>query len=292
MKIGLIGSDSFSSHEFVRLLNIDKISGVDRVAFLWGEKKAQVKKLAKLGKIPVIVNKAEEMIGMVDAVIIAHENPVLHAKAALPFVDAGTPVFIDKAFSTSLPEAKNVLQTAKKKGCPVTSFSMIAEQKSFKENLLSEIASFGKITSISISGKCDVTSKSGGVFYEGIHIIEVVLKAFGTGIKSAQAFRAGRVNRDTVSVLQYTGEGPVVSATFVSKGDAEISILAFGEKESVNYINKNDPDPYFNGFKKIMEMFRYGIEPYSHKQILESVAVLEAIERSIKNGKPARVEKI
>ena len=51
---------------------------------------------ARINGIPRVVDTPEEMIGQVDAVIIATDNGNEHVERCRPFVEAGIPMFVDK----------------------------------------------------------------------------------------------------------------------------------------------------------------------------------------------------
>lgn len=67
-----------------------------RVSVVWGDESESADELMKACKIPRMVSDPSEMLGDVDAVIIARGDWENHAFFALPFLDAGIPVFVDK----------------------------------------------------------------------------------------------------------------------------------------------------------------------------------------------------
>lgn len=73
------------------------------------------KEMQKLG-VP-LVDKPEEMIGKVDAMLIEAVDGTVHWDRAKPFLEAGIPCFIDKPFTCSVVDAKKVLALAEKRRC-------------------------------------------------------------------------------------------------------------------------------------------------------------------------------
>lgn len=71
------------------------ISGV-QVTHVWCDEPADSVKVAKAAMIPNVVRHAEDVIGEVDAVVIATDRGWEHVDRAKPFIDAGLPMFIDK----------------------------------------------------------------------------------------------------------------------------------------------------------------------------------------------------
>ena len=66
------------------------------VKVVFCDKRSDAEHVSKLSLIPEVVDQPEEMIGKVDAVIIATDIGSEHVRRAKPFLDAGLPIFIDK----------------------------------------------------------------------------------------------------------------------------------------------------------------------------------------------------
>ena len=66
------------------------------VSHVWTQDRLISESIAQTAKIEHIVNNLEEMIGHVDAVILARDDPENHVLMAKPFIDADIPIFIDK----------------------------------------------------------------------------------------------------------------------------------------------------------------------------------------------------
>ena len=55
-----------------------------------------------------IVDRPEDMIGQIDAVLIESQGGAVHLKRAEPFLKAGISTFIDEPFTCSLSDAKEL----------------------------------------------------------------------------------------------------------------------------------------------------------------------------------------
>jgi predicted dehydrogenase len=71
------------------------IAGV-QVTHVWCDDPADAAKVAKAAFIPNVVERAEDVIGVVDAAVIATDRGGEHVERARPFIEAGLPLFIDK----------------------------------------------------------------------------------------------------------------------------------------------------------------------------------------------------
>lgn len=288
MRIGIVGAENSHARAVSKTLNVTKSCGAARVVAIWGESKAYAEKAAEVGEIPTIVKRPEDMIGMIDGVMLDHRDAKYHIPAAIPFVEARIPTFVDKPFSSTVKEGWKFIQLARKKRVPITSFSVIPEQKAFRD-LLKQIRSAGDVTSITTFGPCDIKSKWGGIFFYGIHQVDAILKAFGSGIEYVQVHKASRGNPNAVAVMIYKNGGPIVTMNCVDEGKSGFVFDAVGTKGNVAYTHQNDKNPYLNGVRKFVGMFRTGKQPFTPSEILEPIAVLEALNKSIKTGKRVKV---
>ena len=110
LKIGIIGAESSHTLEIAKLINLEqKINGCV-VDYVWGETSKFASEAASGGGIANIVTSPEDMIGKIDAVVITHRHCKYHIPAALPFVNAGVPIFIDKPFCYDIEEGLKFLE--------------------------------------------------------------------------------------------------------------------------------------------------------------------------------------
>jgi len=292
MRIGIVGAENSHTVAVAKTLNISKSCGSARVVAVWGETKAFALDAAERGQIPEIVRNPEDMIGRIDGVMLDHRHAKFHIPAATPFVEAKIPAFVDKPFSYTVAEGWKFIQLARKKRVPVTSFSTIPLQEAFRKELKQQIRAAGKITAIQTCGPCDLKSKWGGIFFYGIHQVDAILKAFGPGIETVEVVKATRGNPNAVAVMRYRDGGPVVSMSCIAEGTGSFTFRAVGTKGQVDFAHKGDADPYLTGIKMFLKMFRTGKEPYTAAEMLEPIAVLAALQKSVKTGKSVRVAKL
>lgn len=69
------------------------------VTHAWTQDPALTRKLCDASRIPNAVAEPQHMLGKVDALIVARDDWQSHAPLALPFLERGVPVFIDKPLS-------------------------------------------------------------------------------------------------------------------------------------------------------------------------------------------------
>ncbi len=287
MKIGAIGAENSHTIAIAKLINVDeKIAGCS-VDYVWGETDAFARKAARAGRIPNIVKTPRQMLGKVDAVFVDHRHPKYHLPAVWPFVEAGVPAFVDKPFCYRASEGKRFLQMARRRGTPVTSYSVLPFYDSFGR-FTKKLAGLGTIVSASSFGPCDLRSKWGGVFFYGIHQVDAMLHAFGYDVKSVLVAKNGPNN--ATGQLFYRS-GLVATMALIKEGCPGFGIGAVGTDGALHVPIQGGKSPYLNGTRTFTTMFKTGVEPMTHEQMLRPVQVLEAMQRSVTSGKIEKVER-
>ncbi|MFD1514266.1 Gfo/Idh/MocA family protein [Halomarina rubra] len=75
-----------------------------RVTHAWTQEPAETDRLAAAARIPHTVDSLEELHGEVDAVLLLRDDFARHAEMALPFLEDGTPVFVDKPLALDVDD--------------------------------------------------------------------------------------------------------------------------------------------------------------------------------------------
>lgn len=285
IRIGAIGAENSHTVAIARLINVEKKIKGCRVDVVWGETDAFAKDAAERGQIPTIVRRPRDMLGRVDAVFVDHRHPKYHLPAVRPFVEAGIPTFVDKPFCYRAKEGKAFLQMARRKGTPVTSFSVLPHYDSFRK-FKAKLAGLGKIVSAHSYGPCDLKSPWGGVFFYGIHQVDVMLHAFGYDVKAVLVTKNGSGN--ATGQLLYPS-GLIATMALIKEGCPGFGMSAIGTDGQLHMPIEGGKSPYLNGTRTFTNMFKTGTEPMTHEQMLRPVQVLEAMAKSVASGKVERV---
>lgn len=284
MKIGIIGAENSHTAAIAKTINMDNSAKGFSVDYVWGETEEFAKAAAKEGQIPNIVKKPIEMLGKIDALIVDHRHGKYHLKPALPFVKKGIPCFIDKPFCYRSAEGKEFLKIARKYGAPVTNFSILPHQQNFI-HFTKKLSEQGDVLAGAMYGPADLKSKYGGIFFYGIHQVDAVLRAFGYNVTKVLITKNG--NGATGQMIY--SDGKIVTLNFVKQGYHGFAINAMCTKGFVQQTIVCDKNPYLSGIKTFTKMFKTGVEPEKYEDILKSVQVLEAMEKSAKSGEIEKV---
>ena len=225
--------------------------------------------IARATHIPTVYDRPEEMIGNVDAVIVATDVGDEHVERCRPFVEAGIPMFIDKP----LVNKEEDLQTFcrwRKEGAKLISSSSLRYTKEL-EPFYENHYELGKLQYI-----CSPMAK----YYEtyGIHALERVYPLLGPGFVSVR--NTGTKEKAVVHIKHESGcdvhivQGNLVGAGLMVLGTAGGTVIRSG-------------DSYYS-FKKQLDVFvhwlRTGEEPFPFAETVELMKLVIGGLRSRDEG--------
>lgn len=277
MNIGIVGAENSHTAAIAKVINIDKRVRGFKVTHVWGETTAFARKAADAGEIPNIVNSPADLVGQVDAAAVDHRHGKEHLPAAKPLLEAGIPLFVDKPFCYRTAAGRRFLKRADELGVPVCSFSVLPHQQAFRE-LRKEVRNLGRVHTVVSTGACDIKSRYGGIFFYGIHQVDMILRLLGYDVSHAQVIR-GRGKNHTASVTYKNGT--MATMNLIGGGPARFHLSVIGEKGRLDQEIAFDESPYLSGVKEFCRMFRTGKTAETVESMLGPVAVLEALEKSI-----------
>jgi len=287
MNIGIIGSENSHAAAVAKLINVEKGIPGFKVTHIWGEKDEFAAKTAETGKIPTIVKRPTDMLGKVDGVMIDHRDGAFHIAAARPFVKARYPVFVDKPMTRSLAEARAFLKLRKACRAPVCTMSSIYYHEDMP-GVQKRLAQIGRLRLLRLSGPGDWNSPWGGIWFYGIHQVEMMVHLLGAGATAASMSKNGK---DCTAVVSYP-EGLTVEMSFLTDCPYRFNLQAIGHDGSVDWAMGHDPKTLHCTTRIFTKMFRTRKEPFTDERMLAPIAILEAMEKSLERNKPVAVAKV
>lgn len=252
-----------------------------RVTHIWTDNPDDAPKVAAAGKIENVVAKPEDVIGQVDAVIIATDDGDDHVRRVAPFIAAGLPVFVDKPLAINLPDLKQFVRW-QKAGHAILSTSGLRyapEMKLVKERS-AEIGELRWLTSFT----CKTWERY------GIHALEAVYPQVGPGFISAQTLH--QAGSDMVHLTHQSG----VQITLVAIHDAYGSfgnVHVYGTKGQLAINLKDTYTAFREQLVAFIEMLKTGRAPFAFAQTIELMTIIIAGIRSREqNGRVVLLEEI
>ena len=228
--------------------------------------------VAKCSLIPHVVEQPTDVIGHVDAVIIATDIGGEHVQRAKPFIEAGLPVFIDKPLTDNAPDLKTFIDWVAG-GKPLMSSSSMRYTKEFLPYRIST-HELGELRFVSIT-----TPKSWETY--GIHALEAIYPILGPGFVSAR--NTGTIDRNIVHLKHARGADVIV----VASADMYGSFGCLQLCGTAGKVQVSSGDTFYS-FKTQLEAFisylRTGVHPYPFSETVELMRLVIAGIRSREQG--------
>jgi len=283
-RFGIVGSDNSHALAFSELCNVRpegarlRVPGAQVVA-ICGADPARTREVAEKGRIPKIVAGPEEMLGLVDAALVVHRHGGLHLAGARPFLEAGLPVFVDKPLAVDVRDAEALVEMAARNDAPLTSFTTLRWSPTFRK-LVDDLGGCGRILAAYASGPADPDSEYAGLFFYGVHTVELMLAAFGYGVRRV---RSHQVGKHVLVVVEYDDRQAALQ--FLAGGRSIWHVVGHGT-DGARSADVDASDCYYYGLRVVVEMVETRRAPLTPEQLLEPIRVLAAIERSRATGEP------
>ncbi|GAA4464522.1 Gfo/Idh/MocA family oxidoreductase [Nibrella saemangeumensis] len=136
-----------------------------QVTHVWAQEKEIAESIARTTRIDYVVDRLEDMIGEVDAVILARDDPDHHVAMARPFLDAGIPLFVDKPLASTTADLAYFAEQHRQ-GRFIMSCSSMRYANECR-TAKTELKALGKLELITAVGKKD------WIKY-GVHLLEAI----------------------------------------------------------------------------------------------------------------------
>jgi hypothetical protein len=167
----------------------------------------------------------------------------------------------------------------------VLTFSLKTIQQSFRD-FTRRIGAGGRLLVLNCSGPGDFKSPWGGIFFYGIHQVEMVVELMGAEAKSASLQVSGS---NALGVVNYE-DGRFATLNFITGAKAKFECQAHTEEGIFLLEDKPDEIAYLPSAEKIHRLIVSGEVPYSHERMLAPISILEAFTKSLSSGKPEKIE--
>ena len=216
---------------------------------------------------------------MIDAAIVDFRHGSRHLKYAKTFIEAGIPTFIDKPFTASVADAKKMVELARRRRVPITTFSTLRFAAGL-DTFIKNVKALGKVKAVTITGPGNARDPHDGIFFYAVHQVEMMLEVFGDKIKSVRGLDYDGMLLATVLYKN----GMVVTINEINCGWQVFTATAHGENGETRFEQAKDDAGYVDGAKLFFKMFKTGKMPYAYKDLATSTRVLAAIDKSMKSG--------
>jgi len=237
-----------------------------------GEGEFTAEHVAACTNIPNVVLNPEEVIGQVDAVIIATDIGSEHVERCRPFVEAGVPIFVDKPMVDNQADLAVFDQWIDQGSAILSSSSM----RYSKEYLPYRMSTHNL-------GELKLVTMSMTKYWEtyGIHAIEAIYPILGPGFLTCR--NVGDKNRNFVHFTHRCGADVLI---YLRKDmGAGTGLLTLQGSDGFDTLKSKDS---FYSFKTQLEHFvqylRTGERPFPYQETRELMRMIIAGIRSREDG--------
>jgi predicted dehydrogenase len=240
-----------------------------RVTHIWTDDPADAPKVAAASLIENVVTRPEDVIGQVDAVVIATDDGTDHVRRARPFVEAGLPVFVDKPMATSLEELRQFVEWHRAGRILLSTSGM-----RYAPEMRADFSSLGDLRWIT-SFTCKTWERY------GIHALEAVEPLVGPGFLTVTT--QGGENGDVVHLTHRSGVRITLGALHDAYGSFG-AVHLYGTKGDLA-LKLTDTYHAFRGqLVAWIDMLSTGRRPLPFEETVELMAVIIAGIRSREQG--------
>jgi len=290
-KIGIIGTENSHAMAFSKIINLPcpitgKILYPDaKVVGVYGPDKTTAQAIIDEAGAEFVAETPEEFHGKVDAMMITNRKGSIHAGYAMPFIEKGMPLFIDKPFTSNVTEAEKLIAAAKKSGSKLSGGSgcKLAYDVLILQNNVRSLLASGKMISGSMNFAADTASEYDGFYFYAPHLTEMALKVFGADVKSVAAFEN---NGSRVSIWRY--ENFDVSLHFTKDAPGSSAVIYAKNGNLMRNIDISMVYPI--EVQQFIHMLRTGEMSETYEELVLPVKMIAAIEEAVKTGKQVPIK--
>lgn len=227
-----------------------------------------------------IVKTMEEVAKESDAILLESVDGGVHLEQFRKIVPYQKPVYIDKPFALTSQDAEEIVRLAKKYQTPVMSSSALRFAESLTKLL--HMSSHRKIIGADCFGPMEIIDEQPGLFWYGIHIIEMLYTIMGCGAKEIRTAK----NDDSEVLTMIWKDKRIATIRGNRTGNNQFgATIHFEDGSEFLTITTDDKPFYASLLEEIVAFVRDGKTRVPLEETLEIVRFIEAANRSRELGK-------
>jgi predicted dehydrogenase len=292
LRIGMVGLDTSHVSAFTQLLNNSKseyyVPGGEVVVAYPGGSLDFAKSYSRIegftnelrDKYGVqIVDSLESVAEQCDVIMLESVDGRVHLEQFKKIAPFGKPIFIDKPFATTLSDAQEMVDLARKYELPIMSCSALR----FAEGLISALHNTekGEITGADCYGPLELEPTQPGMFWYGVHTSDMLYNILGKGCVQVSA----TTNADHDVIVGEWADGRIGTIRGNRNGNSTFGGIIHRKNGSDYmdvYANKK---PYYACLlEQVMSMFITGKPSIDPEETLEIIRFMEAVNESRQTG--------
>lgn len=276
-KIAILGCENSHANGFLDFIIKDKLYTDVEVVGVYSDDIEASKKLNETYGV-AILDSYDECVGKVDGVVITARHGDNHYKYAKPYLKDGIPMFIDKPVTVSESDAKALIADLKKNNIRVSGGSVCIYPDKIQElkKLVEETAP-EKIVGGYLRCPVDLNNPYGDFFFYSQHLVSAMCEIFGYYPNSVRAYRNSAVVNCTVRYTDYDVNIVYTDGMFHYYASVSTDEGVFGDAYGFDDCFTKEFDTYY-------QLLKGGEMHQSYEDFIAPVYIINAIDRSLKNG--------
>lgn len=285
-RIGIIGSENSHARAFAKIFSQEPDFQDMIVTAVYGDEgREKSERVREHFPEAVIVDRPEDMLGSVDAVMITSRDGKYHFPYAKPFLEAGIPMFMDKPFTVDPKDARRMIALAKEKGVPMCGGSSLKRCPDVTELGKLRQSLGEKLITGYLSAPLSPNSPYSGFYFYASHLVEMCLAIFGW---DPETVTAAERNGQVTAIFHYPHFDAVCAYT-PGCGRYFVQMTASGDVLEAKEIDL--APAYLKEVEEFARMLRTNRMPGGYHQLMIPVFCMNAIEASYKTGRTVAISK-
>jgi predicted dehydrogenase len=231
-----------------------------------------------------ILDKPEAVAEAVDLVFITACDGRQHLDCVRKTIAARKPTFIDKPMAASSAEAQEMFSLAEQHHVPMMSCSSLRYAQSLIDALNDD--SLGAIVGCDVFGPMNIEPPLPGLFWYGIHSIEILNRVMGRGCKEVKATTVA----DADVITATFADGRIASVRGLRKAHHNFGVTIHREK-GFQFVDAHTGKRSWYGsmLEAILRSLPQGKSDVDPAQTMEIMRVIEACNQSRESGTAVKV---
>jgi predicted dehydrogenase len=292
-KIGLVGLDTSHAIVFSKCFNqadhADHVAGGRVVAAFPGGSPDFELSRSRVGKFTEqvrdefdvkIADSPEAVAEACDLLFITAADGRTHLDYVRKTIPARKPTFIDKPLAVTSSDAREIMRLGEQHGVPIMSASSLRYAPALTAAL--EDDALGAIAGVDAFGPMPIEPTQGGLFWYGIHTVEMVSRVMGGGCREVRTTTADK--HDVVAATWGDGRIATVHGLRDAHGKFGATIHRAKGVQFVDAYAGAKRSAYATMLDAVMRALPQGKSDVEPAQTVEVIRLIEAANESRRTG--------
>lgn len=273
VKIGCVGYGGRHGEFFSRVFNQQNAFPGYHMSYVFGEDEVLTpeERQRRFFQVEHDCSSLDELIRCSDAVMILTVRGEDHARYALKVIEAGKPLFVDKPFTASLDEAREITRAAEAWGVPLFGGSTLRHLQKVEE--IQALMQQEDFPAVGITYRADPESPLGAYPFYASHTAEMCVALCGPDYRQVEAVRVGK---NICTLVRYDHRCALLTTTL----DTQLVNVHLMGKICRSF-DLNQDLCHVDGARKFVRMLETGVPPVPYNEFCSAVGLVEEIMEKI-----------